>query len=99
MTSTIPTYSLYLTVMRCVAGFYVVVFDMEKLCGPNTDEGKADKLEALGFIRFWLTSIAIHHGTFQLTDESLDAPQERLAGYARGESFVVLDNGQFAEFR
>lgn len=40
------------------------------------------------------TSIAIHHGTFQLTDESLDAPSQRLRAIAPGDSFVVLNNGQ-----
>ncbi len=40
------------------------------------------------------TSIAIHHGTFQLTDESLDAPKKRLRECAPGDSFLVLDNGQ-----
>jgi len=40
------------------------------------------------------TSIAIHHGTFQLTDESLDTPKQRLRECAPGDSFLVLDNGQ-----
>ena len=40
------------------------------------------------------TSIAIHHGTFQLTDEGLDTPKKRLSGCAPGDSFVALDNGQ-----
>jgi L-ascorbate metabolism protein UlaG (beta-lactamase superfamily) len=40
------------------------------------------------------TSIAIHHGTFQLTDEGIDTPREQLA---RHESFLVLANGQFAD--
>ena len=40
------------------------------------------------------TSIAIHHGTFQLADEGLDTPKKRLSECAQGESFVVLDNGQ-----
>jgi L-ascorbate metabolism protein UlaG (beta-lactamase superfamily) len=43
------------------------------------------------------TSIAIHHGTFQLTDESLDTPRKQLIACARNESFQVLKNGQFAE--
>ena len=42
------------------------------------------------------TSIAIHHGTFQLADESIDAPRKQLLACARDESFLVLDNGQFA---
>src|SRR5580658_8038588 len=43
------------------------------------------------------TSIAIHHGTFQLADEGLDAPKSRLAGCERPESFLILKNGEFAE--
>jgi L-ascorbate metabolism protein UlaG (beta-lactamase superfamily) len=41
------------------------------------------------------TSIAIHHGTFQLADEGLDAPGKQIG--AGRESFLVLRNGQFAE--
>jgi L-ascorbate metabolism protein UlaG (beta-lactamase superfamily) len=40
------------------------------------------------------TSIAIHHGTFQLADEGIDTPKNRLKACARGDSFLVLDNGQ-----
>jgi len=40
------------------------------------------------------TSIAIHHGTFQLADEALDAPRERLMACAPHDSFLILDNGQ-----
>jgi L-ascorbate metabolism protein UlaG (beta-lactamase superfamily) len=43
------------------------------------------------------TSIAIHHGTFQLTDEGLDTPKTQLIGCAPRESFLVLNNGQFAD--
>jgi L-ascorbate metabolism protein UlaG (beta-lactamase superfamily) len=48
------------------------------------------------------TSIAIHHGTFQLADEGIDAPKEQLAACAPREplpapSFLVLNNGQFAD--
>jgi L-ascorbate metabolism protein UlaG (beta-lactamase superfamily) len=43
------------------------------------------------------TSIAIHHGTFQLADEGLDTPKKRLVGCAPGPSFIVLGNGQFAD--
>jgi L-ascorbate metabolism protein UlaG (beta-lactamase superfamily) len=39
------------------------------------------------------TSIAIHHGTFQLTDESLDRPRRVLTESAP-DSFLVVDNGQ-----
>jgi L-ascorbate metabolism protein UlaG (beta-lactamase superfamily) len=40
------------------------------------------------------TSIAIHHGTFQLTDEGLDTPKKRLNECTPGDSFLVLANGQ-----
>jgi L-ascorbate metabolism protein UlaG (beta-lactamase superfamily) len=43
------------------------------------------------------TSIAIHHGTFQLTDESVDTPAKQLIACAPNESFLVLKNGQFAD--
>src|ERR1700726_3549351 len=42
-------------------------------------------------------SIAIHHGTFQLADEGLDTPKKQLLSRAL-QSFLVLNNGQFAEF-
>ena len=42
------------------------------------------------------TSIAIHHGTFQLTDEALDTPRKRLTECGAGGSFRVLNNGQSA---
>ena len=42
------------------------------------------------------TSIAIHHGTFQLTDESIDTPAQRLRACAPPE-FLTLHNGQFAD--
>jgi L-ascorbate metabolism protein UlaG (beta-lactamase superfamily) len=41
-----------------------------------------------------MTSIAIHHGTFQLADEGLDTPKKRLSECAPGDSFLTLDNGQ-----
>jgi L-ascorbate metabolism protein UlaG (beta-lactamase superfamily) len=40
------------------------------------------------------TSIAIHHGTFQLADESLDEPARRLRTCAPADSFLILNNGQ-----
>lgn len=40
------------------------------------------------------TSIAIHHGTFQLGDEGIDTPKQRLMACAPGDSFLVLNNGQ-----
>jgi L-ascorbate metabolism protein UlaG (beta-lactamase superfamily) len=43
------------------------------------------------------TSIAIHHGTFQLADEGLDTPEKQLIACAQHESFLVLKNGQFAD--
>ena len=42
------------------------------------------------------TSIAIHHGTFQLADESLDTPREELLSLTRDEHFLVLGNGETA---
>jgi L-ascorbate metabolism protein UlaG (beta-lactamase superfamily) len=44
------------------------------------------------------TSIAIHHGTFQLADDSIDTARRRLLACGPPESFLVLDNGQFARF-
>jgi len=43
------------------------------------------------------TSIAIHHGTFQLADEGIDTPKKQLTACAHSESFLVLKNGQFAD--
>ncbi len=43
------------------------------------------------------TSIAIHHGTFQLADEGIDTPKKQLIACAQDESFLVLKNGQFAD--
>ena len=43
------------------------------------------------------TSIAIHHGTFKLADEGLDTPKKRLIACAPRKSFLVLENGQFAD--
>ena len=41
-------------------------------------------------------SVAIHHGTFQLADESIDTPRKQLIACAPRDSFLVLENGQFA---
>jgi L-ascorbate metabolism protein UlaG (beta-lactamase superfamily) len=41
-----------------------------------------------------MTSIAIHHGTFQLADDSIDTPKKLLAQCVPGDSFLVLHNGQ-----
>jgi L-ascorbate metabolism protein UlaG (beta-lactamase superfamily) len=43
------------------------------------------------------TSIAIHHGTFQLADDGIDTPRKGLLACAEHEPFLVLGNGQFAE--
>jgi L-ascorbate metabolism protein UlaG (beta-lactamase superfamily) len=43
------------------------------------------------------TSLAIHHGTLQLADEGLDTPGNRLSTRAPQDSFLILNNGQFAE--
>jgi len=40
------------------------------------------------------TSIAIHHGTFQLADEGIDTPKKQLGTYGASDSFLVLNNGQ-----
>jgi L-ascorbate metabolism protein UlaG (beta-lactamase superfamily) len=43
------------------------------------------------------TSIAIHHGTFQLADEGLDTPKQQLMAAAPPASFLILKNGEFAD--
>jgi len=43
------------------------------------------------------TSMAIHHGTFQLADEGIDTPEEQLIACAPHDSFLILRNGQFAD--
>jgi len=43
------------------------------------------------------TSIAIHHGTFQLADEGLDTAKKELLARASNDSFLILNNGQFVE--
>jgi L-ascorbate metabolism protein UlaG (beta-lactamase superfamily) len=43
------------------------------------------------------TSIAIHHGTFQLADDGLDTPRKQLGAYAPRAPFLLLDNGQSAD--
>jgi len=40
------------------------------------------------------TSIAIHHGTFQLSDEGIDTPRRELAAHAPSDSFRALGNGE-----
>lgn len=41
------------------------------------------------------TSIAIHHGTFQLTDEAIDTPKQDLAAHVNDQAFLTLNNGEF----
>jgi hypothetical protein len=43
------------------------------------------------------TSIAIHHGTFQLADDGVDTPKKELGIEVRDHRFLALNNGQFAE--
>jgi L-ascorbate metabolism protein UlaG (beta-lactamase superfamily) len=43
------------------------------------------------------TSIAIHHGTFQLANDGIDTPTKELMAHRRDDSFLILKNGQFAE--
>jgi L-ascorbate metabolism protein UlaG (beta-lactamase superfamily) len=43
------------------------------------------------------TSIAIHHGTFQLADDGIDTPQKQLMACRRDDSFLILKNGQFVQ--
>jgi len=43
------------------------------------------------------TSVAIHHGTFQLADDGLDTAKKELLLRAPQDSFLVLNNGQFAD--
>jgi L-ascorbate metabolism protein UlaG (beta-lactamase superfamily) len=40
------------------------------------------------------TSIAIHHGTFQLADDGIVTPQKQLMACRRDDSFLILNNGQ-----
>jgi len=43
------------------------------------------------------TSIAIHHGTFQLADDGIDTAKNQLVACAQHESFLILENGQCAD--
>jgi L-ascorbate metabolism protein UlaG (beta-lactamase superfamily) len=43
------------------------------------------------------TSIAMHHGTFRLADDGLDTPKKQLIARAPQDSFLILNNGQFAD--
>jgi L-ascorbate metabolism protein UlaG (beta-lactamase superfamily) len=40
------------------------------------------------------TSIAIHHGTFQLGDEAIDTPKKELRACVAGDSFLAPANGE-----
>jgi L-ascorbate metabolism protein UlaG (beta-lactamase superfamily) len=42
------------------------------------------------------TSVAIHHGTFQLGDEAIDTPAQCLKAMPCPESFLILRNGESA---
>jgi L-ascorbate metabolism protein UlaG (beta-lactamase superfamily) len=42
------------------------------------------------------TSIAIHHGTFQLGEDGIDTPSRRLLACRPDDSFLILNNGQHA---
>jgi L-ascorbate metabolism protein UlaG (beta-lactamase superfamily) len=41
------------------------------------------------------TSVAIHHGTFQLADEAIDTPRKQLNALSAPSSLVLLENGEF----
>jgi len=43
------------------------------------------------------TSIAIHHGTFQLADDAIDTPRDKLCSSGRPDTFLILENGQSLE--
>lgn len=43
------------------------------------------------------TSVAIHHGCFQLGDDGIDTPREQLVKSSRPESFLILGNGESAD--
>jgi L-ascorbate metabolism protein UlaG (beta-lactamase superfamily) len=43
------------------------------------------------------TSIAIHHGTFQLADDGIDTPEKQLLFCRRDDLFLILRNGQSVE--
>jgi L-ascorbate metabolism protein UlaG (beta-lactamase superfamily) len=45
------------------------------------------------------TSIAIHHGTFQLGDEAIDTPKQVLRESTTDDSFLVLKNGESVTLR
>jgi L-ascorbate metabolism protein UlaG (beta-lactamase superfamily) len=42
------------------------------------------------------TSIAIHHGTFQLADDGIDTAKYKLLASSKPDSFLILENGQSA---
>ncbi|HTS31259.1 MAG TPA: MBL fold metallo-hydrolase [Bryobacteraceae bacterium] len=43
------------------------------------------------------TSIAIHHGTFQLADDAIDTPRRWIAAANPSAPFLTLANGEFAD--
>jgi L-ascorbate metabolism protein UlaG (beta-lactamase superfamily) len=40
------------------------------------------------------TSVAIHHGTFQLADDCIDTAKRQLLASPKPDSFLILENGQ-----
>ncbi len=57
--------------------------------GPN-EAVKAHEILGAG------TSIAIHHGTFQLADDGIDTPKRQILKSSPPDSFLILENGQSA---
>jgi len=55
--------------------------------GPD-EEARAHEVLGAG------TSIAIHHGTFQLADEAIDTPKRVLRECRTDDSFLLLENGE-----
>jgi L-ascorbate metabolism protein UlaG (beta-lactamase superfamily) len=55
--------------------------------------GPEDAIRAHGILGAG-TSIAMHHGTFQLADDGIDTPKRRLIECGHDDSFLLLDNGQ-----
>jgi L-ascorbate metabolism protein UlaG (beta-lactamase superfamily) len=60
--------------------------------------GPEDAVRAHGILGA-RTSIAIHHGTFQLGDEAIDTPKRLLRQSTTDDSFLVLGNGESVTLR
>ncbi len=43
------------------------------------------------------TTIAIHHGTFQLADDGIDTAKQKLLKSSKPDSFLILENGESAD--